>query len=130
MNTGNVEAYRENIVEARRALAVAQERFGKLKDADMIFWGKINLKSGSEYEGWLVKGKGADEAFTARAKAGSDLMHWLRLLAAEEAAPMEEQARAPITITPDEKARRIIEIQDEMAKRLGEKPDDDEGVPF
>ena len=122
--------YRENVTEARTALARTQEKFDRLKRAEFIFWGRIKLKSGNEYEGWLVKGKAADEAFTERARAGADLMHWLRLLAAEEATtamPDGKESRDPMSLEQQEARKREIAAQ--VAARLGEKIDDDE-APF
>lgn len=104
-----VDAYRTNVDEARRALRAAQARFERIKDAGGIYHGKLALKSGSEYNGWLVRNRDADEAFTERVRAESELMHWSRLLSDATSlpvAPPEKAGRAEIT---EEEKRAFVE---------------------
>ncbi len=92
---GFEENYRVNIAEARRNLLNAQEKVERLKAAGLIMWGKIRLKSGSNYEGWLVKGEGADAVYGEMLQHESDLAHWQKLLSEESRNP------APVFKGPD-----------------------------
>lgn len=125
----NADAYRENITEARAAFQEADARVARLKAAGMIAWGKRTLKSGNEHIGWLVKGPVADAAWYAKRKAEAELMHWQRLLAEELREPAPPPPERTVVVTPDEKTARLREMQEQIAMRLGERPDEDE-VPF
>lgn len=125
------ELYRENLREANRALEVATTVKDDFKARGLIEWGMTKRKE--PFVGWLVKGPGADAAYSAWHKAQSDVEHWGNLLAAElrTPTPAERPTRAP-SMTVDEVEARKRELAEQVAARLGEKPEpEDEGeVPF
>ncbi len=70
------EEYKTNLAEAQHALDNAQSAKDECKRIGLIEWGRT--KRG--YEGWLVKGKRADLAFSAWVKAKAEVDHWGSLL--------------------------------------------------
>jgi hypothetical protein len=78
------ESYMANIDQAQAQLWDARRKVERLKAEHLIEWGTVILKSGSEYTGWLTRGKGADDAYCAMLRIESDLAHWERLLREEQ----------------------------------------------
>lgn len=118
---GLVDSYRQNLHEAQRALEIALAVKDEYKFRDLIAWGTTPRG----FTGWLVRGKKADDVYSACAKAQSDVEHWGNLIIEETRQP--ELALAPLRpdpMTPDEVEERKREIAAQVAARLGEKLDD------
>lgn len=80
----NLDGYRSNLRQAQEDLEIAEAVKAEYKARGMIEWGRT--KQG--FEGWLVKGEKADEAFSNAALAKSNVEHWGCLVNAElRAAP-------------------------------------------
>lgn len=65
----NLDGYRANLREAQGLLEIAQTVKDEFKARGQIEWG--TTKRG--FSGWLVKTTSADDAYTAWAKARSDV---------------------------------------------------------
>ncbi len=74
--SGIIESYRTNLAEAQRALAIARTVADEYKARDMIAWGRTP----KGFEGWLVKGKKADDVYSNYLRARGDVEHWGDLL--------------------------------------------------
>ena len=109
---------------AKAALRHACERMRDLEGQGLVVWGRTQRG----HDGWLVKGKVADAAFSEWARCDSDVLHWMRLLAHTET-PVVPPGKV-LAFTAEELERRKVELAAQVAARLGEKPDDDERVPF
>lgn len=124
------ESYKTNLGEAQNALAIATNLLDEYKHRDMIVWGRTP----KGFEGWLVKGKKADDVYTGAIQARSDVEHWGNLLAAElrrpSPAPVNPPPLAHTQVTTAEFERRQRELAEQMAARLGEKPEPDGDNPF
>lgn len=72
----SADAYRTNLREAQRRLEITTSVKDEFKRQDLIVWGTTQ----KGFEGWLVKSKKADDAYSAWAMAKTDVEHWGGLL--------------------------------------------------
>lgn len=88
----SVEAFRANLHEAQRELEIAQTVVGRCKEQGLIEWGTTP----KGYEGWLVKGKQADVAYSTLMRTRADVDHWGTLLNQALRAECPPDRRLPV----------------------------------
>jgi hypothetical protein len=114
------ESYAANIDQARSVLFEARRKFELLKREELIIWGRCILKSGSEYEGWLTKGKGAAAVYETLLRAESDLAHWEQLLRAERGSTVCEPCERTARLMHQERVQLSEDQLDDIRGLIGQ----------